>query len=161
MIRKSSTGWQMPSMLSRVRRNSVYQISIPINYTHSRVGNMSELWKLVLEEVISGIEVFRKEIWRHVRILHTMSMIWWFPSFLVPAWLLLGTLLSRDINFWIFLSPVTCCQLKIHLFDVPRTQNASQQTIYDQEEDSSNSSWSTRIIHAFTFINRHTTTGLA
>lgn len=61
LLRERSTRWQNASRLSQMRRISRYHKSILIVYTHSRLHEESTA-RIVLEEVISRIEILRKQI---------------------------------------------------------------------------------------------------
>lgn len=99
--------------MTRLRRISRYQISIPvIVYTHSGVESVD--FRIVLEEVISGIEVSREDVGRDVRVLRAMPMSRRLFALLAVRFLF-DSFLRRHIKLWIFLSPVTCHQFEIHL----------------------------------------------
>lgn len=144
------TRWKNSSCLQQMRRIPRYQKFTLIVYTHSRVKVL--IFRLVLKEVISGIKVLREEIWRHVRILHAMSMIRRFFPLLRSTRLLLDTLFTRDINFRVFLSPIARHQPEIHC--APRDLFTPTLLLFWFNEK-----WNLRIIYTFASINWHTTTG--
>lgn len=112
-MRQRSARWKKSPRLAELRRISRYQISISvIVYTHSSVESVDFL--LVLEEVISGIEVLREDVRRDVRVFRALSMSRRFFARLAARFLS-DSFLRRHIKFWIFLSPVTCHQFEIHL----------------------------------------------